>query len=70
MFFVSTVDELRSGWEWLLSAAIAGVFLFLGRAALAQGKESPRLELKVDQVGYPLDGAKDRAGRRCGRKSL
>jgi endoglucanase len=48
----------RGGWEWLLSAAVAGVFLFFGITALAQGADSPQIALKVDQVGYPLDGPK------------
>jgi len=46
----------RSGRELLLLLALAAVFSL--PAALAFGAQAPSLAIKVDQVGYPLDGRK------------
>ena len=45
----------RSGRELPLAAVLAALLLF---PALARGGESASLAIKVDQVGYPLDGPK------------
>jgi endoglucanase len=46
----------RSGRELPLAAVLAALLLF--PAALAHGTESASPAIKVDQVGYPLDGPK------------
>jgi endoglucanase len=46
----------RSGRELSMAAVLAALLLF--PAALAHGTEYASLAIKVDQVGYPLDGPK------------
>ena len=46
----------RSGRELPMAAFITALLLF--PAALAHGTEYPSLAIKVDQVGYPIDGPK------------
>ena len=47
---------VQASRELLKSFALAG--LLFCPAALAQGAEAAQLAIKVDQVGYPLDGPK------------
>jgi endoglucanase len=46
----------RSGRKLPIAAVLAGLVIF--PAALAAGAESASVAIKVDQVGYPLDGPK------------
>ena len=46
----------RSGRKLPIAAVLAGLLIF--PAVLAVGAESATLAIKVDQVGYPLDGPK------------
>jgi endoglucanase len=54
-WFPSLTSALFSR-ELSLSIVLAGLLLF--PAAVARGADNPTLTIKVDQVGYPLDGPK------------
>ena len=54
--FLSSLSS-RSAKELVFLVALTA--LFVAPVALARGQEAPTVAIKVDQVGYPLDGPKD-----------
>ena len=54
-FFLSPFSS-RSAKELIILAVLAA--LLVVPLVLARGQEAPNVAIKVDQVGYPLDGPK------------